>query len=150
MNHLPIKIVQLPHAEGLPIPAYASAGAAGLDIRAAVDEPVIVKAGTVQVIPTGLRIAIPEGYEGQIRPRSGLARDRRITIINSPGTIVSDFRGEIMIALYNCSLCDYTVQRGDRIAQLVVTRYERVAWEAVESLPETEREQGGFGSSGRN
>lgn len=130
------------------LPKYQSDGSAGMDIRAAVEEPVKIPPGGIVLIPTNLAIALPHGYECQVRTRSGLALKYGIFALNSPGTIDSDYRGEIKIILANFGKEDFYVQRGDRIAQLVVTRYERVEWEETEDLPETERGAGGFGSTG--
>jgi dUTP pyrophosphatase len=144
-------VQQLPEARDLPLPAYQTADAAGLDLRAAVPaaEPYVLKAGAVGLIPTGLKLAIPPGYEGQVRPRSGLALKHGIGLLNSPGTIDADYRGEVGIILFNFSREDFTIQRGERIAQLVLARVERLPWVAVEALPETERGDGGFGHTGR-
>ncbi|MBM3326463.1 MAG: dUTP diphosphatase [Calditrichaeota bacterium] len=142
-----IEITRLPHSAGLPLPAYASAGAAGLDLYAAVIEDTIITPGRTVPIPTGLAIALPTGYEGQVRPRSGLARDYNVSLMNSPGTIDSDYRGEIVVLLVSFSE-PFVVRRGDRIAQLVITRYERIEWKEVERLPPTMRGAGGFGHSG--
>ena len=146
-----IAVVRLPHARDLPLPAYATAGAAGLDLRAAVpaDAPVILQPGGRALIPTGLSIAAPEGYEAQVRPRSGLAVKHGVTCLNTPGTIDSDYRGEVHALLINHGAEPFEVRRGERIAQLVIARYERAKWREVESLSTTERAAGGFGSTGR-
>jgi len=130
------------------LPEYQSEGSAGMDIRAAVVEPVKIPPGGIALIPTNLAIALPQGYECQIRTRSGLALKYGIFALNSPGTIDSDYRGEIKIILANFGNKDFLIQRGDRIAQLVVARYERIEWEETKELPETERGAGGFGSTG--
>ncbi|MBL7997163.1 MAG: dUTP diphosphatase [Candidatus Kapabacteria bacterium] len=132
----------------LPLPAYATEGAAGMDIHAAIETPVAIAAGTVAMIPTALAIAVPRGYECQVRSRSGLAAKHGVFCLNSPGTIDSDYRGELHVILANFGAADYTVNRGDRIAQLVIARHERAEWTEVASLDETERGSGGFGSTG--
>lgn len=144
---LVIKI--LPHGEGLPFPAYASAGAAGIDLAAAVDQSLTLNPEHRALVPTGIAIALPEGYEGQVRPRSGLALKHGITVLNSPGTIDGDYRGEVQVILANLGTEPVTIRRGDRIAQLVVAPVTRVEIERVADLPESERGAGGFGSTGR-
>ena len=146
-----IAVVRLPHARDLPLPAYATPGAAGLDLRAALpeDAPVALQPGERRLIPTGLSIALPEGYEAQVRPRSGLAVKHGVTCLNTPGTIDSDYRGEVHALLINHGPEPFEVRRGERIAQLVIARYERADWREVESLSATERGAGGFGSTGR-
>ncbi|MGV6874007.1 dUTP diphosphatase [Pseudochelatococcus sp. B33] len=145
-----LKILQLPHAGGLPLPAYASEEAAGLDLAAAVgeDTPVVVPPRGRALVPTGLVIALPEGTEGQVRPRSGLALKHGVTVLNAPGTIDSDYRGEVAVILYNTADEPFTVTRGLRIAQLVVAPVTRVAVEPAGDLGETGRGTGGFGSTG--
>jgi dUTP pyrophosphatase len=145
-----IPITRLPHAEGLELPAYASAHAAGLDLRAAVaeDAPLTLKPGARALVPTGLAIALPEGFEAQVRPRSGLALKVGVTCLNSPGTIDADYRGEVGVILANLGQESVVIRRGDRIAQLVVARYERIAWTEAGALEETARGTGGFGSTG--
>jgi dUTP pyrophosphatase len=132
----------------LPLPVYATSGAAGMDICAAVHEPLELPPGGIVVVPTALAIALPPGYECQVRSRSGLAARYGVFALNSPGTIDSDYRGEIRIILANFGKEPFWICRGDRIAQLVVTRYERVCWEVVEQLPESTRGEAGFGSTG--
>lgn len=132
----------------LPLPTYQSEGSAGMDIVAAVDEPMTIAPGEIVLVPTGLAIALPMGFECQVRSRSGLALKHGIFALNSPGTIDSDYRGEIRIILANFSREPFVISRGDRIAQLVVARYERIEWELVDSLPTTNRGSGGFGSTG--
>lgn len=132
----------------LPLPTYQSEGSAGMDIVAAVDEPMTIAPGEIVLVPTGLAIALPIGFECQVRSRSGLALKHGIFALNSPGTIDSDYRGEIRIILANFSREPFVISRGDRIAQLVVARYERIEWEVVDSLPTTNRGSGGFGSTG--
>lgn len=144
-----IRIEKLPHAAGLPLPAYETSGSAGLDLRAAVEEAYHLEPGQTTVVPTGLKISLPEGYEGQVRPRSGLAARYGISIPNAPGTIDSDYRGEVMVILTNGGSERFTIQRGDRIAQLVVAKYERIEWEESESLETSDRGSGGFGSTGK-
>jgi dUTP pyrophosphatase len=130
------------------MPAYATPGSAGMDLQAAVEEPLVLEPGQRYMVPTGLRIALPPGYEAQIRPRSGLAIKEGITVANAPGTVDSDYRGEVKVGLVNLSDAPYTIRRGDRIAQMVVAPVTHVAWRRVTSLDETERGAGGFGSTG--
>ena len=132
----------------IPLPRYMTAQAAGMDIHAAVEAPLILKMREIALVPTGFAMALPEGYEAQIRPRSGLAVKHGIGLINSPGTIDADYRGEVKIALINLGPCSYTIVRGDRIAQMVIQKVCRVQWEVVEDLSPTERNQGGFGHTG--
>ncbi len=145
-----IAVQLLPTAEGLPLPSYETAGAAGLDLIAALDrddEVVLDPAGRA-LVPTGLVMAIPEGFEAQVRPRSGLAMKHGITVLNSPGTIDSDYRGEVKVILINHGLAPYTIRRGDKIAQLVIARVEQAEWVQTERVGETARGAGGFGSTG--
>jgi dUTP pyrophosphatase len=144
-----VKVVRLPHAEGLPLPAYQSAGAAGLDLVAAVDKPLVLRPGKRALVPTGLILELPAGYEAQVRPRSGLALRHGVTVLNSPGTIDSDYRGEVMVLLANLGDRPFTVARGERIAQLVVARCERVTLLEAAAASPTPRGTGGFGSTGR-
>lgn len=143
-----VPVTTLPHFTGLELPRYATSGAAGLDLQAAVAEPVAIPPGSRALIPTGLAIAVPPGYEAQIRPRSGLALKNGIMVPNSPGTIDSDYRGEVQIILLNAGTEPVSVTRGMRIAQLVLARVEQVAWEPSAALPPTGRGAGGFGSTG--
>ncbi len=143
-----VRITRLPHAADLPLPSYETAGAAGLDLRAAVDAPVSLEPGERAAIPTGIAIALPEGYEAQVRARSGLARRHGIAMVNAPGTVDSDYRGELQVLLINLGREAFTVGRGDRVAQLVVAPVARIAWEEVEALDATGRGAGGFGSTG--
>ncbi len=143
-----IPVVRLPHAEGLPLPSYATEGAAGMDLLAAVREPVVIPPGGRALIPTGLRLAIPAGYEIQVRPRSGLALKNGITLPNSPGTIDEDYRGELGVIVLNAGTEPFTVERGARIAQAVLAPVVRGTWQEVAELPETARGEGGFGSTG--
>ncbi len=143
-----IRVRRLPRSEGLPLPFRASAGSAGSDLVAAVDEPLTLAPGERGLVPTGLVLEIPLGFEGQVRPRSGLAWKTGLTVLNSPGTIDSDYRGEVGVLLINHGSEAVTVRRGERIAQLVFARVEEVEWEEVDELRESERGAGGFGSSG--
>jgi dUTP pyrophosphatase len=141
-----VRIARLANGEGLPLPAYETKGAAGMDLRAA--EKTVLRPGERYLIPTGFAIALPEGHEAQVRPRSGLAIKHGVTVLNAPGTIDCDYRGEIRVPLINHGQSDFAIQRGDRIAQMVVAEVARVQWQEDESLDETERGSGGFGSSG--
>ncbi|MFT8677744.1 dUTP diphosphatase [Gluconacetobacter sp.] len=143
-----VAVRRLPHAADLPLPGYATAGAAGMDLLAAVREPVTLAPGARLLVPTGLCIALPPGYELQIRPRSGLALKHGITLPNTPGTIDEDYRGEIGIILLNTGDAPLDITRGMRIAQAVLAPVVRVAWQETESLDETSRASGGFGSTG--
>ncbi len=145
---LSVRIRRLDHAAGLPLPEAASAGSAGLDLRAAVETDVVLSAGGRAKIPTGLIVEIPEGWEGQVRPRSGLAHRHGVTLTNSPGTIDSDYRGEVQVLLVNLGEDPFVVSRGDRVAQLLLAPVVRVAWLEVEETDETERGGGGLGSTG--
>jgi dUTP pyrophosphatase len=151
MNSPEIAITRLPHGEGLPLPDYASAGAAGLDLRAATseDEVILLKPFERRAIGTGLAIALPAGFEAQVRPRSGLAVNHGITCLNSPGTIDSDYRGEIRVILINLGAKNFAIKRGDRIAQLVIAPVTQVRLIEVSEIGETSRGSKGFGSSGR-
>ncbi len=144
-----VKVLRLPHAAGLPLPAYQSAGAAGLDLVAAVEAPVVLRPGQRALVATGLVLELPPGLEAQVRPRSGLALRHGITVLNSPGTIDSDYRGEVGVLLVNLGDRPFTVARGERIAQLVVTRCERVMLVEARAASATRRGSGGFGSTGR-
>ncbi|MBA3810340.1 MAG: dUTP diphosphatase [Caulobacteraceae bacterium] len=146
----PIRILRLAHGADLPLPAYETTGAAGMDLRAAVpaDQPVVLRPGDRAAVPTGVAIALPEGYEGQVRPRSGLALRGGVTELNTPGTIDSDYRGELKVILINHGADDVAIRRGDRIAQLVIAPVIRAEWAEVEALDETPRGGGGFGSTG--
>jgi dUTP diphosphatase len=144
-----VKVVRLAHAKGLPLPDYQSAGAAGLDLVAAVEAPVVLRRGRRMLIPTGLILELPAGFEAQVRPRSGLALRHGVTVLNSPGTIDSDYRGEVQVLLVNLGDRPFTIARGERIAQLVVARYERVTLAEAASASPTRRGAGGFGSTGR-
>jgi dUTP pyrophosphatase len=148
IDPLHLQIRRLPSSAGLPLPAYMTEGAAGMDLHAAVDLDVTIAMGSVVLIPTGLEIAIPSGYEAQIRPRSGLAVTHSIGMPNAPATIDSDYRGELRVPLINLGRAAFTVSRGMRIAQLVVAPVVRVTWQEVSELPPTARAGGGFGHSG--
>ena len=143
-----VRIKRHPKAGDLPLPAYMSEGASGMDLPACVDEPVEIPPGERRLIPTGLSISLPLGCEAQIRPRSGLALKHGITVLNTPGTIDSDYRGEICVILANLGDSTFTVGRGDRIAQMVIARVERAELHVAEDIDETEREAGGFGHTG--
>ena len=144
-----IQVKRKKETEDLPLPGYMSPGAAGMDLLAALTEDLVLQPGDRHLVPTGLYIALPAGYEAQIRPRSGLAIRHGLTLLNSPGTIDSDYRGEICVILINLSSEPYTLHRGDRIAQMVVTPVVQAEWEELEELPETQRNSGGFGHTGR-
>ena len=141
--------VKIVNTSARPLPAYATSASAGMDLLANIEEPLKLGMLDRAMIPTGISIQLPVGYEAQVRPRSGLAARHGISVTNSPGTIDADYRGEIKVLLINLSREPYTIQPGDRIAQLVVARHERVEWESVESLDETVRGAGGFGSTGK-
>ena len=143
-----IPIQRLPHAEGIPLPAYETAQAAGMDLRAAVEEPTILAPGARAAVPTGLAMALPHGFEAQVRPRSGFALRDGVTTLNTPGTIDSDYRGEVKVILINHGAEPVTIRRGDRIAQLIVAPVVQADWLEAESLDETARGAGGFGSTG--
>ena len=145
---IPVQVKRLPHGKDLPLPDYASAGAAGLDLRAALANPVTLEPGTRALIPTGLAIALAAGYELQVRPRSGLALKHGILIPNSPGTIDEDYRGEIQVILLNAGTEAFTVTPGLRIAQAVLAPVSRLSWHEVDTLDKTARATGGFGSTG--
>lgn len=131
-----------------PLPEYATSQSAGLDLRANIESPITLKPLERRLIPTGLRIALPEGYEAQVRPRSGLALKHGITVLNTPGTIDADYRGELMVLLINLSNEDFVINAGERIAQMIIAKYETASWEQVEILDETERGAGGYGHTG--
>jgi dUTP pyrophosphatase len=144
-----IKVVRLPHGSDLPLPAYQSEGAAGMDLLAAIDTPVSLKRGARALISTGLMLELPQGYEAQVRPRSGLALRHGITVLNTPGTIDSDYRGEVGVLLVNLGDKPFAIARGDRIAQLVVQRVERAELREAAATSATRRGAGGFGSTGK-
>ena len=143
-----VSIIKLDHAKDLPLPHYATVQSAGMDLAAAIDKDVVIKAGEVQIIPTGIALGLPGGTEAQIRPRSGLAAKNSITVLNTPGTIDADYRGEVKVILINHGQSDFTITRGMRIAQMVIAKYEHVILEEGNSLDETTRGTGGFGSTG--
>ncbi len=149
MNRTHVQIKILPHGEGLELPHYASAHAAGMDLRAAIHEDIVLAPGEHALVPTGFCMALPEGYEAQVRPRSGLALKHGISVLNSPGTIDADYRGEVGVILINHGNGPFHIQRGDRIAQMIIAPFCQAAWQRVDALEESERGEGGFGSSGR-
>ena len=143
-----VRIVRLPHAESLPLPVYATGGSAGADLCAAVDGEIVIAPGAREAVPTGLVLEIPDGFEGQVRPRSGLAIRQGLTIVNAPGTIDSDYRGELKVLLINLGSDPVVITRGDRVAQLVIAPVTRAAFVETEDLTSSERGAGGFGSTG--
>jgi len=149
MTALPVPVTVLPHGGDLPLPEYASAAAAGVDLVAALAAPLTLGPGERAAVPTGISLALPEGFEAQVRPRSGLALKHGITVLNSPGTIDADYRGEIRVILANLGSEPVTLRRGERVAQLVVAPVTRIAWQTVAALPDSARGAGGFGSTGR-
>ena len=146
-----LRIQRLPHAEGLALPAYETTGSAGMDLRAAVteDAPLTLEPGARALVPTGLKIALEQGYEAQVRPRSGLALKHGLTCLNSPGTIDSDYRGEVGVILINHGQEPFVIRRGERIAQIIIARHEQAEVMEVDGLDDTVRGAGGFGSTGR-
>lgn len=148
-DHLVVEILPLQNSAGLPLPHYQSEHAAGVDLHAAIDAPMVIEPGKWALVPTGIAVAIPEGYEGQVRPRSGLALKHGIGMLNGPGTIDADYRGEIGVILFNFSDRPFPVSRGERIAQLVFAKVARISLRPVERLSETKRGSGGFGHTGR-
>ncbi|MFP6729208.1 MAG: dUTP diphosphatase [Alphaproteobacteria bacterium] len=148
MSPLRVAVTRLAGAGDLPLPEYATALSAGMDLRAALAEPLVIAPGGRALVPSGLAIALPAGYEAQIRPRSGLALKHGITVLNAPGTVDADYRGEISVVLANFGSESFTVTRGMRIAQMIVAPFAQVSWEAVEVLPESARGAGGYGSTG--
>ena len=148
IDKVPLKFRRLPGGVDLPLPRLMTAGSAGLDLSAAVEQPTVVPPGQIRMIPVGFAVAIPAGFEGQVRPRSGLAAKHGVSLVNSPGTIDSDYRGEVMVPLVNHGLAPFVVERGMRIAQLVICPVPPVEVEEVETLPETSRGAGGFGHTG--
>ncbi|HRE56220.1 MAG TPA: dUTP diphosphatase [Candidatus Kapabacteria bacterium] len=151
MNDMNVQIKKL-YTDGggnnYALPQYATEGSAGMDICAFTDEPIIIAPGSIALVPTGLAIALPQGFECQVRSRSGLAAKQGVFCLNAPGTIDSDYRGEIKVILANFGKEDFTIRNGDRIAQIVIARYEHIQWEIVETLGQTQRGEGGFGSTG--
>lgn len=148
-REISIDVAVEPHGAGLPLPQYETDLAAGMDLRAALDQPVTMLPGERKLVPTGLRIALPPGFEAQVRPRSGLALRHGVTLVNTPGTIDADFRGEIKVLMINHGEDPFTLQRGERIAQLVIAPVTRATWRAVDTLGDTRRGGGGFGHTGR-
>lgn len=148
MSAVRVLVQRLAHGQGLPLPAYQTAEAAGLDLPAAVDAPLEIAPGTIAMVPTGLSLAIPPGHEGQVRPRSGLAVKHGLTVVNAPGTIDADYRGEVKVALINLGLAPVTIQRGDRVAQLIIAPVVRAELTEVAELPASQRGAGGFGHTG--
>ncbi len=145
-----VHITRVNHsAHDIPLPTYSTDHSAGMDICAAVDGEFVLKPGETALIPSGFAIALPEGFEAQVRPRSGLAIKHQVTVLNSPGTIDADYRGEVKVILTNFGKQDFVIKRGERIAQMVIARYSRVAWEEKDSLEETQRGAGGFGHTGK-
>ena len=149
MTPIEVPLQRLPHGAGLPLPSYATADAAGLDLLAAVADAIELAPGARLLVPTGISIALPPGYEAQLRPRSGLALKHGVTLLNSPGTIDADYRGEVGVILINLGEAPFRLQRGDRIAQLVIAPVARLTWRESEALSESTRGAGGFGSTGR-
>jgi dUTP pyrophosphatase len=143
-----VQICVEPAAEGLELPRYETEASAGMDLRAAIDDEMTLQPGQRGLVTTGLRLAIPAGYEAQVRPRSGLAIKSGITVVNAPGTIDADYRGTVQVGLINLSQQPFTIRRGDRIAQLIIAPVSRAQWQVVEELDETERGDGGFGHTG--
>ena len=148
MSPLAVDIQRLPHGADLALPAYQSAGAAGLDLVAALDDEVILDPGARALVPTGVAIALPDGYEAQVRPRSGLAARHGVTVLNAPGTVDADYRGEGKVLLINLGDAPVAIRRGERVAQLVIAPVARVAWRERATLPTSVRDAGGFGSTG--
>lgn len=148
MNDIKVGLKILDHAVGMKLPTYETDQSAGMDLTAALEEAFDLEPGMRTLIPTGLSLALPKGFEAQIRPRSGLALKNGITVLNSPGTVDADYRGEVKVILANLGTETFTIERGMRIAQMVIAKHEHIAWEVVEDLDETERGAGGFGSTG--
>lgn len=149
MSQVELKMMRLPHGRGLDLPAYQTEYSAGLDLPAAVEAPLVVEPGQIEMIPTGLAMAIPPGYEGQVRPRSGLAIKHGLTVVNAPGTIDADYRGEVKVGLINLGQEAVAVRRGDRVAQLIIAPVTQTRPVEVDHLPETARGEGGFGHTGK-
>lgn len=143
-----IQVVRLSHASGLDLPNYSTPGSSGMDLRAAIEGELEISPGETTAVPTGLTIAVPAGYEAQVRPRSGLALRHGLSVLNSPGTIDSDYRGEVKVILANLGREPFQIKRGDRIAQLVICPVIRASWEEAEQLPKSSRGAGGFGHTG--
>jgi len=143
-----VQVKRLPHSEGLPLPKYMSAHAAGMDLYAAVNPEMVIPPGEWKLVPTGISIALPEGYEAQVRPRSGMALKQGVSVLNTPGTIDADYRGEVGVILMNHSKQNLLIKRGDRIAQMIINEIVKIDFEEVAELPETDRGAGGFGHTG--
>jgi dUTP pyrophosphatase len=148
MRSMSVQFLRLPHGTDLPLPAYQTPHAAAMDLHAAVNTPLVIEPGTIALVGCGFAMALPEGFEAQVRPRSGLAAKHGLTVVNTPGTIDADYRGEVTVALINLGPAAVTVERGMRIAQMVVAPVTHVSWETVSELPESDRGAGGFGSTG--
>ncbi len=148
MERVEVLVQKLPHGRGLPLPEPATEGSSGVDLRAAVPKEMVVAPGEAALVPTGMKVAIPPGYEGQVRPRSGLALEHGVTVLNAPGTIDSDYRGEVQVLLVNLGKRPFRIARGDRIAQLVIVPVARARYCSVEQLPASGRGEAGFGHSG--
>ncbi len=149
MSAVAVPLLVLPHGQGLPLPAYATADAAGVDLVAAIDTPLSLAPGERKDVPTGIALALPPGWEGQVRPRSGIALRHGLAVLNSPGTVDADYRGEIRVILANLGSAPVTIARGERIAQLVIAPVSRAVWDVVAQLTATARGTCGFGSTGR-
>ena len=149
MTSVCVSVKRLPHGEGLPLPSHATEFSAGVDLLAAIESPLTLQSGEHTIIPSGLAIALPPGYEAQVRPRSGLAAKHGVSVLNSPGTIDSDYRGEVGVILINHGPQPFTIERGMRIAQMVVAPVNAVTWSEMDALPESGRGEGGFGSTGK-
>ncbi|MCW2247301.1 dUTP pyrophosphatase [Azospirillum fermentarium] len=149
MSAVTVAVRRLPHGADLPLPEYATPDSAGLDLSAAVDAPLTIEPGARALVPTGIAVALPPGFEAQVRPRSGLALKHGVTVLNAPGTIDADYRGEVGVILINHGAQPVTVERGQRIAQMVIARYERAVWAETDTLDASARGSGGFGSTGR-
>ncbi|MBC6441045.1 MAG: dUTP diphosphatase [Rhodospirillales bacterium] len=147
---LRVRLIRLDHGAELDLPAYATPGSAGVDLRAATDDTTTIEPGDHAIVPTGLALALPQGYEAQIRPRSGLAARHAVTVLNSPGTVDSDYRGEVKVLLINHGYEPFTFERGERIAQMVIAPVVQVTFDKVDTLDETARGAGGHGSTGRD
>ena len=148
MTQIEIAVTRLPHNADLPLPAYETAQSAGMDLAAAIDAPITLSPGERSMVPTGLAIALPAGYEAQVRPRSGLAAKNGVTVLNTPGTVDADYRGEVKVILINLGDTAFEIERGMRIAQMVIAPVTQAAFAEVDELPETARGTGGFGSTG--
>lgn len=148
IERITVEVKRVPGTEDIPLPDYQSEHASGMDLRAAVEKPVVLQPGAIALIPTGLHIAVPPGYEAQVRPRSGLALKHGIFVVNTPGTIDADYRGEVRVILGNVGKQPFVIERGSRIAQMVIQNVVQADWQMCEELPETERGQGGFGHTG--